>query len=175
MTLLCAGYFVGHPACGPEIERAATLADLLSGLRAEGRYLGSGVFADLAGATLAIERLGATVAAQGLWLGPRAAQRVRREDPGSATSEMLARSRSEAEGRVVAAGHDVIGLGGDLRLCFTHEDAGRELCRELGLPAEPPPFLPRPTAARRLAAALNDEELGAPVLWIDCWRTIHES
>ena len=169
---LCAGFFLGHPATGPQPEREASLRTLLAQLQDAGRYDPPGVFAELEAALLAARRVSTGIAPQALWLSVGTVLRVRAEVDGTAVGRMLHR-RCCAMPAAVAAGHDVVGFGGDLRLSFAREDRGLEVCRELGLPPDPPPFLPNAATARRVAADLNSEELGAPVLWVRCWRTVH--
>jgi len=168
-----AGYYVGHPAVGPALHRDAALAPVLTALRAAGRFSPPNLFFDLDAARLVARSAPGTYAPQGLWLPRPTVGRLRREIANTPLAAILARGVTGPEDDVVAAGHDVLGFGGELVLSFVREDAGRALCRERSLPLDPPPFLPDAATARRLAAALNADEFGAPVLWVRCWRTVH--
>jgi len=168
-----AGYYVGHPAVGPALHRDAALASVLAALRDAGRFSPPNLFHDLDAARTVARRAPGAHAPQGLWLPEPSLGRLRREVASTPLAAILARGVTGPDDDVVAAGHDVVGFGGDLVLSFVREDAGRDLCRERSLPLDPPPFLPDAATARRLAAALNADELGAPVLWVRCWRTVH--
>lgn len=172
-TLVCAGYTLGHPATVPDPQRLAALAPVLAALEAAGRWARPALFFDLAAARDAAAQLGGVLAPQGLWVPTTAVARLRREVRGTALDRMLAANHSGPLPPVVAGGHDVLGFGGDLVLSFVREDAGQDLCHRLALPIDPPPFLPDAATARRLVTALERDELGAPVLWVRCWRTVH--
>ncbi len=171
--LVCAGYFLGHPALGPDPRRDPAMAPTLTQLATEGRYARPTLFFDLDAALQVARATGGVVAAQGLWLPLSVLGRVRREVAGTPIATMLARDVRGPDAAAVASGHDVVGFGGELMLSFAREEAGQDLCRDLGLPSDPPPFLPKASVARRLAEVLNDDDLGAPVLWARCWRTVH--
>src|SRR5262245_42796477 len=168
-----AGYYVGHPAVGPALHRDAPLAPVLAALHAAGRFSPPNLFHDLDAARIVARSAPGAHAPQGLWLPQPGVGRLRREVADTPLAAILARAVTSPDDDIVAAGHDVVGCGGELGRSFVREDAGRELCRQRSLPLDPPPFLPDAATARRLAAALNADELGAPVLWVRCWRTVH--
>lgn len=171
--LLFAGYFVGHPATGPDLGRCGPLGAVLRELAARERCHGRRVFTDLAAARqVACDAPGAQ-APHGLWLERPVAEQILAEDQDAAVAPLLRAGPGRAAEAPVAAGYDVLGIGGALILAWTSEDAGRRFGRSLGLQLEPVPFLPDGDAADELVALLDAEDLGAPVLWTRCWRTVH--
>lgn len=180
-TRILCGWFLGHPATGPDPGRDlpphAPLTAVLRELTAAGRYHAPGLFTDLDAVRSAARHAPGAFAPQALWVPGERAREVQREVDGSALGALLARATpGPAHGdsaHLVAAGHDVLGFGSDLLLTFAREPEGQRLCRRLGLPPDPPPFLPDADTADALCAALDDEDLGAPVLWVRCWRTVH--
>ena len=172
--LWCGGFHVGHPAATASgLDEDERLQPVLAGLRAARRLWSCSTFVDLDGACAAARACRRPLAVHGIWFATRTAAALLRECPDAPVAATLRQRLPGPPPAGVAAGFDVLGIGGEMCLPWTREDAGIELCRELGLPTEPPPFLPDMKVANRLVRALEDDALGAPVLWVRCWRTVH--
>lgn len=174
-TLVRAGFYYGHPAANPTALRAPELQPLLAELQAAHRFFPPGFFSDLAAACAVAQRCQSKLAPQGLQVPATAVARLRRAIGPSPLASLLGRADGAPLPPPVAAGHDVLGFGDDLVLSFAREDAGLDLCHRLALPLDPPPFLPDAATARRLVQALDAEELGAPVYWLRCWRSVYSA
>ena len=171
-ALLCAGFYLGHPGAGGQPAKDARLLPLLTQLRAPARFVPPDAFVDLDGA-LAAGRLIGCAEIHGLWFTAATAAVLLRECDDATVAAVLRRGRRGPPPAAVAAGFDVLGIGGALCLPWTREDAGQALARDLHLPLAPPPFLPDARAAAALARELDADTLCAPVLWVHCWRTVH--
>ena len=171
--LWCGGFHLGHPAATDSELKDERLQPVLAGLRAQRRLGACSTFVDLDGACAAARACRRPHAVHGVWFSTRTAAVLLRECADAPVAATLRLRLPGPPPAAVAAGFDVLGIGGEMCLPWTREDAGIELCRELSLPSDPPPFLPDPKVANRLVRALEDDALGAPVLWVRCWRTVH--
>src|SRR5262245_13518801 len=106
-----AGFYVGHPAVGPALQREPALAQMLAALRAATRFSPPNLFHDLEAARTVARGAPHTHAPQGLWLPRPNVGKLRREVANTPLDAILARGVTGVDDDVVAAGHDVLGFG----------------------------------------------------------------
>jgi hypothetical protein len=169
--LVCAGFYLGHPAARAAMPAAAT-AELLAELRRTRRLVPPHAFRDLPAAR-AVAALGAPPPPwiHGLWL-PRDAADDLLEEEASAPScglppafrllrQRLGPAAHDAPARI---GYDVLGFAGATCCSWRTERAARAVATRLGI-ASTDDLLAERERAEALAQELEDDDLGAPVLW----------
>lgn len=180
-ALCCGGYYLAHPAAA-----SAALATADDAARRMLHELTPELFAppatfmtlDAAIGFAAAHRPG-TAVVHGIWLAESRARAMLREEAPARSAGLPAVLRALRRGAAVtlppclAMGWDVLGFAGDRCWSWHSEAAAMEALRACGKQAMAHDLLPTAAVARQLVRALEDELLGAPVLWRSWQRTVH--
>ena len=175
---ICAGFFLQHPTTRTTLPRQGPAGNLLTELQRQRRFLRPALFADLD----AVAQFGRTLPApppvfHALALPGEDVDRLLdaegddRLDGTPAIVRLVQRRLPAAPLLPVRAGWNVLGLFGEQCLSWHQDKTARQLAPRLGLNLQEELMADRESALR-LAEALNDDDLGAPVFWQTWWHTL---